>query len=88
MSATELKIELVPGSVAPRYGHDVQRTEVECESVVITEQGMASGLPLLDFKLRGPDGKLYLLVLTGRIVNMVSAAVKGVNMRNHGKAEP
>ena len=88
MPANMVKIELVPGSVAPRYGHDTQRVEVELESVVITEQGMQSGLPLLDFKLVGPDGKLYLLVMTGRIANMISAAVKGVNLRNHGQAEP
>ncbi len=81
----ELSIRLVPGKVAPRYD---EGTELECQEAVITEQGTEANLPLVDIKMRGPDGKLYLLVLTGRLVNMLSAAVKGVNQRNHGVEEP
>jgi hypothetical protein len=80
------KIELVEGKQAPRYTDG--RVEVELEKIVITEQGTESNLPIVDFVMVGPDGKKTLLVLTGRIVNAVAAAIKGVNMRNHGKAEP
>lgn len=80
-----LKIRLVEGSVAPRYD---EGQELTCQEVIITEQGTQENLPLIDFKMRGPDGKLYVLVLTGRLVNMVSAAVKGVNQRIHGIDEP
>jgi hypothetical protein len=79
-----LKIECVPGNVAPKYS---EGTELVCEKVVITEQGLESGFPIVDFVMRGPDGKLYLLVLTGGLVNMVSSAIKGTNMRNHGREE-
>lgn len=85
MSSNDLKIRLVPGDTAPRYD---EGQELVCQEVVITEQGTKANLPLVDFKLRGADGKLYVLVLTGRLVNMVSAAIKGVNQRIHGIDEP
>ena len=82
----QVHIRLIEGNMAPRY--DEAGTEMRLEEVVITEQGTQSHLPMLDFKMRGQDGKLYLLVLTGRIVNAISAAVRGVNMRIHGREEP
>lgn len=87
MSETSVNIQFVPGDKAPRYeGSDV--TEIKLEDVIITEQATQAGLPLLDVLMRGPDGKRYLMVMTGRIANMISAAVKGANMRNHGNPEP
>lgn len=80
-----LKLEFVQGKQAPLYP---EGTELTCEKVVVTEQATESNLPIVDFVMRGPDGKLYLLVMTGRLVNMVSAGVKGVNSRNHGVEEP
>jgi hypothetical protein len=80
-----VKIEMVAGNVAPRY---TEGAEVGLDKVVITEQGTEARLPIVDFVMCGPDGKMYLLVLTGRIVNAISAAVKGANTRNHGIAEP
>lgn len=80
-----LKISLVPGKLAPKY--EEVGIELFCQEVVITEQGTEGGLPMVDFKMVGPDG-VYLMVLTGRIVNAISAAVKGVNLRNHGAPEP
>ena len=85
MSANHVAVHLVPGEIAPRYDEGV---EIELESVTITEQGTEARLPLVDLKLRGPNGERYLAVVTGRIMNMISAAVKGVNLRNHGIEEP
>ncbi len=85
MGATEIVINLVPGNLAPRYDTG---TELECNGVTITEEGTASRLPLVDFVMVAPNGDRFLLVLTGRIVNMISSAIKGANLRNHGKAEP
>ncbi len=87
MSAFDVNIQMVEGDVAPRYDHE-RGEELRCEGVVITEQGTKANLPIVDFKMRGADGKFYLLVLSGRIVNAISAAVKGANMRNHGTEEP
>jgi hypothetical protein len=78
-------IEIVPGTLAPKYS---EGTELKLDKVVITEQGTEARLPLVDIVMRGPDGELFLLVLNGRIVNAISAAIKGINMRNHGVAEP
>ncbi len=79
-------IHIVPGQVAPRY--DERGEELTCEAVIITEQATVQGLPIVDFKMRDAKGNLYLLVLTGRVVNAISAAVRGINMRNHGEEEP
>jgi len=81
-----VNIHLVPGDVAPRYDSPIE--EIKLEHVTITEQGTQSHLPMLDFVMTGADGKRYLMVITGRIANSISAAVKGVNMRNHGTPEP
>lgn len=80
-----LDIEIVPGKQAPKYPDAI---ELACTKVVITEQGTKSGLPIVDFVLKGPGGGEFVLVLTGRLLNMVSAAVRGVNKRNHGVEEP
>lgn len=91
--AQTVDIKLIPGNVAPRYTlkgqprvAGVQQVvgELKLETVVITERGMQSGFPLLDLQLRAPNGDLYFAVVTGEIANMISSAVKGVNMRNHG----
>jgi hypothetical protein len=80
-----VKIEMVQGTVAPRYSDGV---ELHLEKCVITEQGTESMLPLVDLVMQDPVGRRYLLVLNGRIVNGISAAIKGANTRNHGVAEP
>lgn len=80
-----LKLEMVPGTQAPKYS---EGEEIICEGVTITERGTEAGLPIVDFKMRGADGKFYLLVLTGRMINAISSAIKGANLRNHGNPEP
>jgi len=83
---TQLVIEIKEGDTAPRYKEgDV---EVTIDKVVITEAGMGSGLPLIDFQMTDADGKIHFAALSGRVVNMISSAIKGVNMRNHGTEEP
>lgn len=81
-----LSIRFVEGSTAPRFDESV--TELACEEVVVTEQGTVAHLPMVDIRMRDAEGKLHLLVLTGRMVNMLSAAIRGVNMRIHGVEEP
>lgn len=83
---TTLSITLIPGSVAPRYNDEDK--ELVVNNVVITERGMESGLPLIDLQMVDKDGKLHYAALSGRIINMVSSAIKGVNLRNHGIEEP
>lgn len=83
--SNQAKIDIVSGTVAPKYNYG---TELKLEGVVVTEQGTEAGLPIVDFKMRAPNGDFFLLVLTGRIVNGISAAIKGVNERIHGVQEP
>lgn len=79
------QIKLVPGDTAPRYPGGV---ELGLDHVSITEKGTNKDLPIVDFVMKDADGNIFVLVLTGRILNMISAAIKGVNLRNHGKEEP
>lgn len=83
---TQLKIELIDGNMATRY--TTQDKELKVDNCVITEKGMESELPLIDFQLSDGKGNVYYTVLSGRIVNMISAVIKGVNLRNHGIEEP
>ena len=87
-------IRLVPGKTAPRateWVPDPHRGTFEqllLKEVVITEQATKENLPCVDFVMEDRDGKILLLSLNGRVVNTISAAVRGVNMRVHGVEEP
>jgi hypothetical protein len=83
---TMATIKLNPGKIAPRY--EKSSKELILHEVVITEKGMESGLPLIDFVMKDSEGKEHYFMISGRIVNMISSAIKGVNLRNHGQEEP
>lgn len=82
-----LKIKLNPGKVAPRYEPDKIK-QLEVHTAVITEQGMVSGLPMVDIQMTDTEGNEYFFMITGRLINGLSAAIHGANVRNHGEAEP
>lgn len=83
-----LKLNIVPGNVAPRYSQEVCDRELTLQSVVVTERGTAEGLPIVDFVLTDKEGKEYFFATTGRIVTSIASAVRGVNQRNHGNSDP
>ena len=58
----------------------------EIDTVWLIEKGTESKLPVMIFE-GDIDGKRVRFALTGRYVNVLSAAIKGVNMRNHGIEE-
>jgi hypothetical protein len=78
-------ISIVPGDIAPSYDSG---TEVDLESVTITEEGSEAGLPLVDFRLRGPNDESFMVAIPGRVITGLAAAVRGINKRVHGKEEP
>jgi hypothetical protein len=82
-NAVDLRI--VPGGNAPRY---IGTKQLSLKFVALTEQGTTAGLPILDFVMEDDSGQQYLLVMTGRIANAISAAVRGTNLRIHGQEEP
>lgn len=85
MAYNQVSIELIQGTEAPRY---TTEKELSADKVIITEQGMESGLPLVDIQMTDKDGNKYWVPISGRIMNTISAAIRGVNMRNHGVEEP
>lgn len=85
-----LPIEINPDKKqAPHYlARDGFVGELRVNKVVITEMGTVENLPIVDFVVQTTNGEKYLMVLTGRLVNAISAAVRGTNLRNHGREEP
>lgn len=82
-----LNIKFIPGDVAPRYEPSKVK-QLHAHTAVITERGMESGLPVVDIQMRDDEGNEYFFMTTGRLINGISGAIKGVNLRNHGVEEP
>lgn len=80
-----LAVELVAGEDAP---HHRNVTELTAHRAVITEQATHARLPIVDILMTAPDGSSFLVTFTGRELNALSAAIHGINMRNHGTPEP
>lgn len=85
-NANIMPIEFVSGNIAPRYEESVKRLLVK--QVIVTENGMQSGFPLIDFQLIDDEGNEYFYMATGKNCQMLAAAIAGCNMRNHGVREP
>lgn len=81
-----LPIKIEPGNTAPKYEHPTK--ELKIELAVITEKGMESGLPIVDFQLVDEQGNKYFAATTGKLMIMLAGAIQGVNMRNHGSTDP
>lgn len=86
MGYNSASIKLNPGNFAPRYTAD--DVQLELEEVVITEEGTRNGWPLVDFVMKDKAGKKHFFMVTGSIAQMIAGAVRGVNVRIHGKEEP
>ena len=84
--SSSLVIKINPGSVAPRYTEETK--QLIAETAVITEKGMQNGLPMIDIQMKDTEGNEYFFMLTGRLFQMLGKAIDGVNIRNHGAAEP
>ena len=84
--STAITVRSLAGKVAPRYKSNI--IETKCKDVVITEKGMESDLPLVDFQLTDNYGNQYYLPLSGRHILNIAGAIKGINLRNHGTEEP
>ena len=79
-------IDIVPGGLAPRYG-DECGTLAAVRRAVITEQGTAGNLPIVDL-IGEVNGKKVVLVISGRLLDSIASALRGVNLRIHGKERP
>lgn len=77
-----LEINLLKGSVAPRYEAKIK--ELKIKKAVVTENGMQSNRPLVDLQLEDSLGNKFYAVLSGGLCQNLGAAIDGVNMRNHG----
>lgn len=85
--SNSIAIKIVEGGVAPRYNPE-QTKQLEARVAVITENGMQSGLPVVDIQMVDAEGNEYFFMVTGRIFNSVTDIIKAVNMKNHGAEEP
>lgn len=83
-----ISIKLEPSDCAPRYDPVDTVAILKLSEATITERGMSSGLPLVDLVAFDPEGRRYVFVATGRVLLGIAAALRGVNLRNHGVEEP
>ena len=74
-----LTINTIPGKTAPRF--DAHTTELTPLHATITERGMTTGLPMVDFVFEGADDKRYAFTTSGRMLLMLAAAVQAVIIR-------
>lgn len=81
-----LEIEVVPGNKGPSYPQ--QTVGLNIVKAVVTEQGTENGLPIVDLILEDVAGNRYMAMTTGRLINSLSAVIKGTNKRIHGIEEP
>lgn len=79
-------IEITPGRIAPRYGDECGALASVLRAV-ITERGTAGDLPIVDL-IGEVNGKQVVLVISGRLLDSIASAVRGVNLRNHGVERP
>lgn len=81
-----VSIDIVPGGLAPRYGDECGALAA-VRRAVITEQGTAGNLPIVDL-IGEVNGKKVVLVISGRLLDSIASALRGVNLRIHGKERP
>lgn len=62
-------------SQAPAYGPDTELLRVT-EAIVVAN-GTVSGLPTVDIQMVGTDGKKYLVMATGAVVEMLAGVIAG-----------
>lgn len=81
-----LIIELVEGKQGPFYPSTTEG--IALKKAVVTEQGTKLNLPIVDLVFKDEHGNEFVATTTGAIIIGLSDAIKGVNMRNHGKENP
>ncbi len=61
---------------APKYGPEV--VGLELEECVIVSKGTHHGLPSVDLVMKDENGKRYLVMTTGRVMEQLGGACQGV----------
>jgi len=84
--ATQMKVKMVRGNVAPRYDRTTKQAGIE--KVIITEQGVQSGLPLVDLQLIDRNGDKLFVAVSGRLMQSIASVINGTNERIHGVPNP
>jgi len=61
---------------APTYGEET--IPLVIEKCIIVKDGMVSGKPSVDLQMVDPEGKKYLVMATGSILEMVAQTIRSV----------
>lgn len=60
---------------APNYGADT--CAVKIDKVIIVKKGMTSGKPTIDLQMTDENGKQYVALVTGNILEMMAQTARG-----------
>ena len=78
MITRKLDVSVFPcAHVAPSYGKEVKMLRIE--KALIVQKGTVKGNTTVDLQMIDEDGKPFLVMATGGILQMLAAAIKGVS---------
>lgn len=62
-------------ATAPNYGGDWKHIKLSAAIVIV--EGTEAGLPTVDLQLTDQDGKKFIAMINGSLLDMLAGAVKG-----------
>ncbi len=65
---------------APKYGTDV--TLLRIERALVVGKGMVSGAPSVDLQMVDGDGRKFVVMTTGSLLEMLGGAIAGKRQRD------
>jgi hypothetical protein len=69
---------------APKYGADV--TLLRIERALVVGKGMQSGAPSVDIQMVDSEGRKFLVMTTGSLLEMLGGAIAGKRQRDAAPA--
>jgi hypothetical protein len=72
------------GAEAPKYGADV--TLLRIERALVVGKGMQSGAPSVDIQMVDSEGRKFLVMTTGSLLEMLGGAIAGKRQRDAAPA--
>ncbi len=69
---------------APKYGEDTSLLRID--TALVVGKGMESGAPSVDLQMTDADGRKFLVMTTGTLLEMLGGAIAGKRQRDAAPA--
>lgn len=77
MGTNNLKVKVVELDDAPDYNKEEGWIGIDITDVLVVKNGTVEGNPTVDLKFTDRDGKKYVAMITGGILEMLAGVIKG-----------